>query len=101
MNTITLVIHGGAGTIMKEDMTPELESAYQEGLRDALNAGFAVLEEGGSAVNAVKAAIVIMEDNILFNAGPWICLYQKRLAGNGCCDYGWQYTGSWCSCRCA
>jgi beta-aspartyl-peptidase (threonine type) len=69
MNTITLVIHGGAGTIVKEDMTAELEAAYQEGLRDALNAGFAVLEEGGTAVNAVKAAIVIMEDNVLFNAG--------------------------------
>src|SRR4051794_34630573 len=69
MNTFTLVIHGGAGTIVKEDMTPELEAAYQVGLTDALNAGFAVLEEGGSAVNAVKAAIVIMEDNVLFNAG--------------------------------
>src|SRR4051812_45203248 len=69
MNTITLVIHGGAGTIVKEDMTPELEAAYQAGLTEALNAGFAVLEEGGSAVNAIKAAIVIMEDNILFNAG--------------------------------
>src|SRR6476661_6360944 len=69
MNTFTLVIHGGAGTIVKEDMTPELEAAYQAGLTDALNAGFAVLEEGGSAVNAIKAAIVIMEDNVLFNAG--------------------------------
>jgi beta-aspartyl-peptidase (threonine type) len=69
MNTITLVIHGGAGTILKEDMTPDLEKAYQEALTDALNAGFAVLEEGGSAVNATKAAIVVMEDNVLFNAG--------------------------------
>ena len=69
MNTITLVIHGGAGTIVKEDMTPELEAAYQQGLTDALNAGFGVLEEGGSAVNAIKAAIVVMEDNVLFNAG--------------------------------
>src|SRR4051812_10762128 len=69
MDTITLVIHGGAGTIVKEDMTPELEVAYQQGLTDALNAGFAVLEEGGSALNAVKAATVILEDNILFNAG--------------------------------
>lgn len=42
----TLVIHGGAGTIVKEDMTPELEKAYMDGLRDAVNAGFAVLEEG-------------------------------------------------------
>src|SRR3954453_8139982 len=69
MDTITLVIHGGAGTIVKEDMTPELEAAYQAGLTEALNAGFAVLEEGGTAANAVKAAIVIMEDNVLFNAG--------------------------------
>jgi L-asparaginase / beta-aspartyl-peptidase len=65
----TLAIHGGAGTILKKDMTPELEKAYLEGLQSALDAGFAVLEEEGSAVNAVKAAIVILEDNILFNAG--------------------------------
>jgi len=69
MGNITLVIHGGAGTILKEDMTSELESAYLQGLRDALNAGYAVLEEGGMAVNAIKAALVMLEDNILFNAG--------------------------------
>src|ERR1700761_3163423 len=65
----TLAIHGGAGTILKEDMTPELEEAYLAGLRQAMNAGFAVLEQGGSAVNAIKATIVILEDNMLFNAG--------------------------------
>lgn len=69
MSTFTLAIHGGAGTILKEDMTPELESAYLEALENALNAGFAVLEEGGTAVNAIKAAIVVLEDNVLFNAG--------------------------------
>jgi L-asparaginase / beta-aspartyl-peptidase len=69
MQRYTLTIHGGAGTILKADMTPELEKAYAEGLRIALEAGFAVLEEGGTAINAVKAAIVILEDNILFNAG--------------------------------
>lgn len=69
MQKLTMVIHGGAGTIVKEDMTPELEAAYVQALKDSLNAGYAVLEEGGSAVNAVKAAIVILEDNILFNAG--------------------------------
>lgn len=66
---ITICIHGGAGTILKEDMTPELEKAYLAGLQTALNAGYAVLEEGGTAVNAVKAAVVVLEDNILFNAG--------------------------------
>jgi L-asparaginase / beta-aspartyl-peptidase len=69
MAKYTLVIHGGAGTILKEDMNPELEEAYLEGLDDALTAGFAVLDEGGTAVNAVKAAIVVLEDNLLFNAG--------------------------------
>ncbi|MCP9750725.1 isoaspartyl peptidase/L-asparaginase family protein [Ferruginibacter sp. HRS2-29] len=69
MQPFSLVIHGGAGTILKEDMTPELEKAYLQGLQDALDAGYAVLEEGGSATNAVKAAIVILEDNLLFNAG--------------------------------
>lgn len=69
MKPYSIVIHGGAGTILKEDMTPELEKAYIQGLQEALNAGYAVLEEGGSATNAVKAAIVILEDNILFNAG--------------------------------
>lgn len=50
-------------------MTPDLEQAYSEGLQIALDAGYAVLEEEGSAVNAVKAALVILEDNVLFNAG--------------------------------
>ncbi len=69
MQNFSIAIHGGAGTILKEDMTPELEAAYTKGLDEALSAGYAVLEEGGSAVNAVKAAIVILEDNLLFNAG--------------------------------
>jgi beta-aspartyl-peptidase (threonine type) len=69
MSRYTIAIHGGAGTILKADMTPELEAAYLAGLQHAMRAGFAVLEEGGSAVNAIKATIVILEDNILFNAG--------------------------------
>jgi beta-aspartyl-peptidase (threonine type) len=66
---ITICIHGGAGTIVKDEMTPALEKAYLDALQTALNAGYAVLEEGGTAVNAVKAAVVVLEDNILFNAG--------------------------------
>jgi beta-aspartyl-peptidase (threonine type) len=54
---------------LKEDMTLELEEAYQNGLEEALIAGYGVLERGGSAVNAIKAALVLMEDNVLFNAG--------------------------------
>ncbi len=69
MSDFTIVLHGGAGTILKEDMTPDLEKAYFEGLQQALNISYAVLEEGGTAVNAVKAALVLLEDNVLFNAG--------------------------------
>ena len=74
-----MVIHGGAGTINKEDMSAELEKAYLHGLQEALNAGYAVLNEGGSAVNAVKAAAVILEDNVLFNAGRGSVFTKKGL----------------------
>jgi beta-aspartyl-peptidase (threonine type) len=77
MSRYTLAIHGGAGTIVKEDMTPELEQAYQQSLKAALDAGYAVLEEGGSAMNAIKATIVMMEDNILFNAGRGAVFTKK------------------------
>jgi len=69
MSTFTIAIHGGAGTILREDMTPELEKAYTDALNEALDAGYAVLERGGSAINAVKAACIVLEDNVLFNAG--------------------------------
>ncbi|MEO5891011.1 MAG: isoaspartyl peptidase/L-asparaginase [Ferruginibacter sp.] len=69
MQKISLAIHGGAGTILKEDMTPDLEKAYLSGLASALTEGYKILADGGSSVDAVKAAIIILEDNILFNAG--------------------------------
>jgi L-asparaginase / beta-aspartyl-peptidase len=69
MSRFSIAIHGGAGTILKEDMTTELESAYYKSMDDAMNAGYAVLEKGGTAVNAVKAACIFLEDSILFNAG--------------------------------
>ena len=79
MKQFSLAIHGGAGTILKEDMTTELEEAYINGLEESLAAGFAVLEEGGSSVNAVKAAIVVLEDNLLFNAGRGSVFTKKGL----------------------
>ena len=69
MADFTIAIHGGAGTILKEDMTPELEAAYFDGLQQALDISYAVLENGGTAINAIKAALVLLEDNVLFNAG--------------------------------
>lgn len=65
----TLVIHGGAGAIRQSDMTPTLDSAYRATLHDALDAGEAVLSAGGPALEAVSAAIRVMEDSPLFNAG--------------------------------
>lgn len=64
-----LVIHGGAGTILKSQMTPEKEKAYQDGLDEALRIGNAILQKGGTALDAVEAAVRSMEDNPLFNAG--------------------------------
>lgn len=64
-----LVIHGGAGTILKSQMTAEKEKAYNEALNTALDKGRAVLEKGGTAMDAVEATVRFMEDNPLFNAG--------------------------------
>ncbi|HVI43773.1 MAG TPA: isoaspartyl peptidase/L-asparaginase [Chitinophaga sp.] len=64
-----LVIHGGAGTILKSKMTPEKEKAYQEALTAALQAGYSILKSGGSSLDAVTAAVRVMEDSPLFNAG--------------------------------
>jgi len=66
---ITLVIHGGAGTIKRENMTPDKEKAYETALGIALDSGYAVLKRGGKSPEAVIAAIRVMEDSPLFNAG--------------------------------
>jgi beta-aspartyl-peptidase (threonine type) len=65
----TLAIHGGAGTILRSKMTPEREAAYHAGLRRSLEAGRAILADGGSALDAVCAAVMALEDEPLFNAG--------------------------------
>jgi beta-aspartyl-peptidase (threonine type) len=68
-DTFALAIHGGAGTIRRDTMTPEAEAQYHAGLRDSLRAGHAVLAAGGTAIDAVTAAVMSLEDNPLFNAG--------------------------------
>lgn len=69
MSVYTIAIHGGAGTIRREFMTPELERDYTEALESALDAGFKILQDGRPAMDAVRAAVVSLENNILFNAG--------------------------------
>jgi beta-aspartyl-peptidase (threonine type) len=64
-----LAIHGGAGTLPRADMSEEQEKRYRAGLAQALTAGYAVLESGGTSLDAVTIAVVALEDNPLFNAG--------------------------------
>lgn len=64
-----LVVHGGAGTITRKSMTPEMEKQYRETLEQALRSGHAVLAKGGSSLDAVEATIRVLEDSPLFNAG--------------------------------
>lgn len=64
-----LVVHGGAGTILKSKMTAEKEAAYKAGLTQALQAGYDMIRSGRSSLDAVQAAINVLEDNPLFNAG--------------------------------
>jgi len=68
-NGFALAVHGGAGTILRSKMSPEREAAYHAGLRRSLEAGRAVLADGGSALDAVSAAVMALEDEPLFNAG--------------------------------
>ncbi len=67
--TYSIAIHGGAGTILRSNMTLEKEIVYRRALEDALNGGEQVLAANGQALDAVERAVRILEDNVLFNAG--------------------------------
>jgi isoaspartyl peptidase/L-asparaginase-like protein (Ntn-hydrolase superfamily) len=67
--TTLLAVHGGAGTIRRADLSPKQEARYRAALERSLEAGYKVLKDGGASVDAVVAAIVVMEDSPLFNAG--------------------------------
>lgn len=76
----TLLIHGGAGVMRREEMTPEMDAAYRAGLNAALDAGAKVLASGGKAVDAVQAAVIVLEDNPNFNAGRGAVLTREGVA---------------------
>ncbi|GAA4829044.1 isoaspartyl peptidase/L-asparaginase [Algivirga pacifica] len=78
---VAIVIHGGAGVILKKNMTAEKEQAYREKLQEAMDTGYALLEQGKSSEEAVIAAIKVMEDSPLFNAGK-----GAVLTNNGHCE---------------
>ena len=69
MAKIALAVHGGAGTILRSAITPELEREYRGGLEEALNAGWKILAGGGTALDAVEMTVCSLEDFHLFNAG--------------------------------
>ena len=68
-NSWALALHGGAGTILRENLSPDEEARYRAGLEAALAAGRAVLEAGGAALDAVEQTVTALEENPLFNAG--------------------------------
>ncbi|MQA88148.1 MAG: beta-aspartyl-peptidase [Streptosporangiales bacterium] len=69
VDNVVFAIHGGAGTIRREDLTPELEESYRKALTRAVRTGYRAIEEGRGSTDAVEAAINTMEDSPLFNAG--------------------------------
>ena len=68
MQKISIAIHGGAGTILRSEMSEEKEVAYKEAMQGALDAGYTVLEKGGTALDAVEQAVISLENCPLFNA---------------------------------
>ena len=69
MSKIAIAIHGGAGTLVKGMMKEEKEMAYTKALEAALDCGYEVLKNNGTAIDAVEAAVKSLEDCHLFNAG--------------------------------
>lgn len=68
-NEFAIIIHGGAGTILKKNMTPEREAEYKAKLEEAIRTGYEILKNGGTSGDAVVKTIQVMEESPLFNAG--------------------------------
>ena len=76
---IAIVVHGGAGTILKKNMSDEKEKKYKSKLEEAIRAGYQVLQNGGTSLDAVEQTIIILEDSPLFNAGKGaVFTHDKR-----------------------
>lgn len=79
MSKYTIAIHGGAGTILKSMLTPELETRYMNGLSESLQAAIHLLKNNGTALDAVEAAVMVLENNELFNAGKGAVFTKKGI----------------------
>ena len=76
---IAIVVHGGAGTILKKNMSDEKEKRYKSKLEEAIRTGYQVLQNGGTSLDAVEQTIMILEDSPLFNAGKGaVFTHDKR-----------------------
>ncbi len=78
-NPFSIAIHGGAGTILKEQMSKELKQSIISDLQNSVRAGYKVLEQGGDALDAVVAAVKVLEDSPNFNAGKGSVLTHKEI----------------------
>ena len=78
INNYAIVIHGGAGTVIRENTPKELQKKYEDKLKEALEVGYSILENGGSSVDAVEKTIKILEDSELFNAGKGSVLTNEE-----------------------
>lgn len=79
-DNFSIVIHGGAGTILKKNMTPAMDQAYRAILKEAITVGHAILKKGGTSQEAVEKTIRVMEDSPLFNAGKGAVLTAQGKA---------------------
>lgn len=77
-NNYAIVIHGGAGTVIRENTSKEMQEKYEDKLREALQVGYSILEKGGNSVDAVENTIKILEDSELFNAGKGSVLTNEE-----------------------
>jgi beta-aspartyl-peptidase (threonine type) len=77
---LAIAIHGGAGDMSAEQLGADGGAAYRAGLAEALDAGYEVLDAGGSSLDAVSTAVRLLEDNPLFNAGRGAVLTHDGIA---------------------
>ena len=78
-NKFGIVIHGGAGTILKKNMSDEKENQYKAKLKEAIYAGYEILNNGGSSIDAVEKSIIILENSPLFNAGKGSVFSNRKI----------------------
>tara|TARA_B100000575_G_scaffold293588_1_gene305523 strand:+ start:1019 stop:1945 length:927 start_codon:yes stop_codon:yes gene_type:complete len=79
INNYAIVIHGGAGTVIRENTPKELQKKYEDTLKEALEVGYSILENGGNSIDAVEQTIKVLEDSELFNAGKGSVLTNDEI----------------------